>query len=675
MTAFRIINRLGDGQPARKGEKAVTTAPESSQVQFKHLFTPLKIGTFTVRNRILSTAHLTAFADGGLPSERHLNYWVSKAKGGIGLIITEDQAVHPTAATDPFVIHTYRDACIEPFRRIVSAVHEHGAKIVAQLWHPGSLFYGAREGSLPLWSCSAVPGSFHAETAHAMEVEEVKEIIQAFGDSARRMREAGLDGVEFMGTHGFLIEQFMSPRTNERSDEYGGDEENRLRFILEVIDAVRAAVGSDFTVGLRTSGDQFQGGGLGLQDMRRIMPKLTAAGKLDYVSVTVGAGGAHIPPMYMPAAPFVYLAAGIKEVVDVPVFCVGRITDPVVAEDILAKNQADMVGMTRANLCDPELPNKAREGRLDEIRRCIGCNEGCWGRLYEILPVTCALNPSVGREKEMEITPAPVKKRVMVIGAGIAGMEAARVTALRGHSVSLYEKDEQLGGQLQIAAKAPGRQDMAEPVRYYEYQFKVLGVDVHLGCTVDQKTIEEVNPDVVIVATGGLPAAATSAGATQPNVVQARDVLVGKAQAGKRVVLLALDRGMEALTTADFLSDRGCEVEMLVPWGAIAGFQVEPLTLAFVLSRLDRKGVVVTNSMRIKAVQENTVVAINHLTRQERTIEEVDSVVLALGSVANDSLYKALKGKVRELYVVGQALAPRKMLDSTLDGLRVGRMV
>jgi len=654
----------------------VTTTPESSQVQFKHLFTPLKIGAFTVRNRILSTAHLTGFADGGLPSERHLNYWASKAKGGIGLIITEDQAVHPTAATDHFVIHAYKDACIEPFKRIVSAVHEHGAKLVAQIWHPGSLFYGAREGSVPLWSCSAVPGSFHAETAHAMELEEVKEIIQAFGDSARRMREAGMDGVELMGTHGFLIEQFMSPRTNERGDEYGGDEENRLRFILEVIDAVRAAVGSDFTVGLRTSGDQFQAGGLGLQDMRKIMPKLTAAGKLDYISVTVGAGGAHIPPMYIPAAPFVYLAAGIKEGVDVPVFCVGRITDPVVAEDILAKNQADMVGMTRANLCDPELPNKAREGRLDEIRRCIGCNEGCWGRLYETLPITCALNPSAGREKEMEITPAPVKKRVMVIGAGIAGMEAARVAALRGHSVSLYEKDEQLGGQLQIAAKAPSRQDMAEPVRYYEYQFKLLGVDVHLGCTVDEKTIEEVNPDVVIVATGGLPAAATFSGADQPNVVQARDVLMGKAQAGKKVVLFALDRGMEGLTTADFLSDRGCEVEVLVPWGAIVGFQVEPLTLGLVLSRLYRKGVVVTNSMRIKAVQENTViVATNILSRQERTIEEVDTVVLALGSRANDSLYKALKGKVRELYLVGQALAPRKMLDSTLDGLRVGRMV
>jgi len=216
---------------------------------------------------------------------------------------------------------------------------------------------------------------------------------------------------------------------------------------------------------------------------------------------------------------------------------------------------------------------------------------------------------------------------------------------------------------------------MAEPVRYYEYQFKLLGVDVHLGCTVDEKTIEEAKPDAVIVATGGLPAAATFSGATQPNVVQARDVLTGKDQAGKKVVLLALERGMEALTTADFLADRGCEVEVLVPWGAIAGFQIEPLTLAFVLSRLYTKGVVLTSSMQIKAVRESTVVATNILSRQERTIEEVDTVVLALGSVANDSLYKALKGKVGELYAVGQCVAPRKMLDSTLDGLRVGRMV
>jgi mycofactocin system FadH/OYE family oxidoreductase 2 len=652
----------------------MTTQPEVGAAQFKHLFTPLRIGSLTVRNRIVSTAHLTGFAEKGLPSERHLNYWVSKAKGGIGLIVTEDQAVHPSAATDPFVIHAYRDECIEPFRRIATAVHEHGAKIVAQLWHPGSIFYGVREGSLPLWSCSALPGSFHIETSHEMEVEEIEEVIQGFADAGRRMREAGMDGVEIMGTHGFLIEQFMSPRTNQRDDEYGGSEENRLRFVRELIDAVRVAVSSDFTVGIRVSGDQYQDGGLTLDDMKRIMAGLTASGKLDYVSVTVGAGGAPIPPMYIPPAAFVYLAAGIKQAVNVPVFCVGRVADPVKAEEILAKNQADMVGMTRANIADPELPNKAREGRLDEIRYCIACNEGCWGRLYHALPITCAINPSVGREKEMEITPAPVKKKVMVIGGGIAGMEAARVAALRGHSVSLYEKDEQLGGQLQIAAKAPGRQDMAEPVRYYETQFKLLGVDVHLGSPVDVGTVEEANPDAVIVATGGTPAQATFPGADQPSVVQARDILSGKAQAGRRVILVATDRGMEGLTTADFLSDRGCDVEVLIPH-AFMGFPVEPITLILLLMRLDAKGVALTPSSDVKAVEGNKVVVANAFTGRERVIEGIDTVVVARGSKADDGLYKRLKGKVRELYAAGQCVAPRKMLDSTLEGLRVGRMV
>ncbi len=652
----------------------MTSQSGATDAQCQHLFTPLKIGSFTVRNRIVSTAHLTGFADHGLPSERHLNYWVSKAKGGIGLIVTEDQAVHPSAATDHFVIHAYRDECIEPFRRITAAVHQHGAKIVAQLWHPGSIFYGAREGSLPLWSCSALPGSGHVETSHAMEVEEIGEVVQSFGEAAQRMRDGGLDGIELMGTHGFLIEQFMSPRTNHREDEYGGSEENRTRFAREVIDAVRAAVGADFTLGLRVSGDQYQDGGLGLEDMKRIVPQITGSGKVDYVSVTVGAGGAPIPPMYLPPGAFVYLAAGIKEVVDIPVFCVGRVNDPVAAERILASNQADMVGMTRANLCDPELPTKAREGRLDEIRYCIGCNEGCWGRVYQTLPITCAINPSVGREKEMEIVPAPVKKKVMVIGGGIAGMEAARVAALRGHTVSLYDKEQVLGGQLQIAAKAPGRQDMAEPVRYYETQFKILGVNVNLGSPVDESTVLAANPDAVIVATGGLAAGATFPGANQPNVVTARDVLSGKVEPGKKVILLATDRGMESLTTAEFLAERGCEVEILVPQ-AFMGFPIEPITLTLALMRLHGKGVVVTPAVDIRGVEGSTVTVSNAYARQQRTIEGVDTVVVARGSVADDGLYRALKGKVRELYSAGQCVAPRKMLDSTLDGLRVGRMV
>ncbi|MDP2950336.1 MAG: hypothetical protein Q8P22_12465, partial [Chloroflexota bacterium] len=404
-----------------------TSPPQPETVQFKHLFTPLKIGSFTVRNRILSTAHATGYGEDGLPSERHLYYWASKSKGGIGLICTEVQPVHPSAATAPMLIHAWKDDCIAPFRKVVDGVHEYGAKIVAQLWHPGRSTSSAYDGQAA-WAPSPIASPLYMETPHEMTGEEIEEIVHSFGDCARRMREAGLDGVEIHAAHGYLIEQFISPTSNRRLDGYGGDEENRLRFAHEVIDAVRAAAGPDFTVGIRISGDQFEPGGLTIEDMKRIVPKLTASGKLDYVNVSlIGMLGATIAPMYIPPGRFVYLAAAIKQVTDLPVFCIGRINDPVMAEEILANNQADIVGMTRANICDPELPNKARQGRLDEIRRCIACNEGCWGRITNAQPITCAINPSVGREKETEITPARLKKRVMVIGGGIAGMEAARV--------------------------------------------------------------------------------------------------------------------------------------------------------------------------------------------------------------------------------------------------------
>jgi pyruvate/2-oxoglutarate dehydrogenase complex dihydrolipoamide dehydrogenase (E3) component len=267
-----------------------------------------------------------------------------------------------------------------------------------------------------------------------------------------------------------------------------------------------------------------------------------------------------------------------------------------------------------------------------------------------------------------------VKKKVSVIGAGIAGMEAARVAALRGHTVSLYEKEQVLGGQLQIAAKAPGRQDMAEPVRYYETQFRILGVDVHLGSSVDEETVLAAGPDAVIVATGGLPSEPTFPGAEQSNVVTARDVLSGKAEAGRKVVLLATDRGMESLTTAEFLAERGSEVEILVPQ-AFMGFPIEPITFTLAQMRLYGKGVVFTPTMDVKSVQGGTVTVSHSFTGEKSTIEGVDTVVVARGGVANDSLCRALKGKVGELYSVGQCVAPRKMLDSTLDGLRVGRMV
>ena len=646
---------------------------DEATTQFASLFTPLTIGTFTVRNRILSTAHFSGYAQRGMPSERHLNYWASKSKGGIGLILTEVQPVHPSAGILDNMIRCYEDACIEPFQRVVAAVHEHGAKIVAQLWHPGSSASSLVVGGKQTWAPSPIPNPTYGGTPHEMTVDEIQEVVRAYGEAARRMREAGPDGVEIHGAHSYLPDQFMSPLFNRRTDEYGGSEENRLRFVHEVIDSVRSAVGTDYTVGIRLTGEHFQAGGLVLEDMKRIVPTLTASGKLDYVSISLMGVGT-IAPTYTEPGSFVYLATGIKEVVDVPVFCIGRINDPVMAEDIVATGRADMVGMTRANIADPELANKARTGRLDEIRRCIACNDGCWGRVENPEGITCSINASVGREKEMEIVPATIKKRVMVIGAGLAGMEAARVAALRGHSVSIYDTGERVGGQLLIAAGAPGREAMAEPVKYFERQFELLGVDVRLRSAVTPELVSKEEPDAVILATGGIPGTLSVPGGDGPNVVQARDVLMGLRETGQNIVLVAADQGMEGLTTADFLGEQGKRVEMLVPEG-VPGANVESITKIVLLGRLTGNGVVISTRTGVRAIEGDTVVAFDTDSGEERRITSVDTVVLAMSSVADDALLEALDGQDREVHAVGQCRAPGKMLESSLDGLRVGRLV
>ncbi len=649
--------------------------------QFKHLFTPLRVGSFTVRNRIVSTAHGTGMADGGLPSQRHLDYWASKAEGGIGLIITEGDPVHPSDAAWPGCIHLWKDEIIEPFRRIADAVHRHGGRIVGQMSHMGS--YGLVGGAeQPTWSASQVPNAAMMQTPREMTVAEIEEVVQAFASAAHRLREAGLDGVEIHAAHGYLIEQFMSPLFNRREDGYGGDEESRLRFAWDVIEAVRSAVGVDATVGIRVSGDEFEAGGLTLADMQRIVPKLTGSGQLDYVNVTFkGPGGAVIAPMYVAPGQYVNLAAGIKQVTDLPIICIERITNPVLAEAILERHEADLVGMTRANICDPELPNKAREGRLDEIRYCVGLNEGCSGRLGAGLPISCSLNPSVGREETTQITMAPIKKRVMIIGGGIAGMEAARVAALRGHSVSLYEKEAQLGGQLQIAAKGPGRSDMTEPVRYYTRQFELLRVDVHLGMAVDEELVRQEAPEVVIVATGALPATLAIEGAGEQDeaagvaVALARDVLAGTFEvAGDKVVLFATDQGMEGLTTAELLAERGKDVEVLIPRPTIAS-KAEGMTGMMLLQRLVTKEVKLSTMAMVKAVRDGGVVVANPMSGREWIVDGVGTLVISVGSRTNDDLWKAIQGTVKEVYGVGDCVSPRRIQDATLDGLRIGLQV
>ena len=385
-------------------------------VQFPNLFSPIKIGPRTVKNRIVSTGHLTGYAVDNMFTDRLIAYHRARARGGVGLIVTESTSVHPSYSIRRFpALHIYNhdDSIIPWLQKLADAVHEYDATIVEQLSHGGGT--GKSAPMWPLLAPSADIPETKCEMSRELEIDEIKEIVQAFGQAARRAKEGGLDGVEIHGGHGNLITQFMTPYSNRRTDEYGGSLENRLRFALEVIDCVRGNVGNDFIVGMRISGDELVDGGLTLEDMKKIAPILAA--KVDLFNVSFGhfsdymSTAVMVSPMAIPLDAFVYLAAGIKEVVDTPIITVSRINDPVLAEKILADGYADLVAMTRALLCDPELPSKAKEGRLEAIRTCIACNQGCIGRIDEGIPITCIQSPTAGREMEWSaIEPAKSNK-------------------------------------------------------------------------------------------------------------------------------------------------------------------------------------------------------------------------------------------------------------------------
>jgi 2,4-dienoyl-CoA reductase-like NADH-dependent reductase (Old Yellow Enzyme family)/thioredoxin reductase len=656
---------FGNSVSAQKqGEGAALS--DSKHPNFPNLFTPLQIGTFTVRNRILSTAHFTGFGERGMPSERHKDYWGSKARGGIGLIISEVQPVHPTAGIGSSMILCYRDNVVEAFKPVVEEIHQAGARIIAQVWHPGksTLVYSVKE----VVSSSAIPSPAYGGRPRALTVGEIRELVRSYAEGAARMRKAGLDGVEIHCAHGYLPLQFMSPLQNVRTDEYGGSEENRIRFPLEVIKAVRQEVGDDYTVGIRITGDELTPGGLTLSDMKRITPQLVASGKLDYVNVSLG-GYNVIAPMGTPHGAYVYLSEGIKEVVKVPVFCIGRIVDPIMAEEILSRKRADMVGMTRANMADPGLANKAKEGRLGDIRPCIGLMT-CWSRTAHPEGITCGLNPSVGHEEKYKITPALKKKRILVIGGGAAGMEAARVAAERGHTVILYEKEAYLGGQLMIASKTTNRAEMIKPVEYYQNQLKRLGVLVHLRTAVTKEMIGLEMPDEIIMAAGGLPKGMSIPGAESGQVVQGRDVLLGSAKTGERVVVVAADGGMEGLGTAEFLADQGEKrVEVLIPQYK-AGQDLEKVTSYHLFYRLTQKNVVLSTRARIEAVKGKTIMVSKGTDRSR--IENVDTIVLSLGSVSNDDLLRDLGSLKNKIHAVGQCRQVGGLFESISDGLKIG---
>jgi len=640
--------------------------------EFRHLFSPLQVGTGTFRNRIYSPPHHPGFTRADfLPADSSIDYWEAKARGGVAAVSTGVMPVHPAGmGVSPF----HNPQFVERHNIAAEAMHRHGALFFVQPWHGGTQAGGAVDAT---WSPSGVATPRQHTVPHVMTSSDIDEMIHAWGHAGQVLSQTEVDGIEIHGAHGYIITQFSSGYFNRRDDEWGGDEERRARFVLAIVDAVRQGAGHEKIVGMRFSADEFVDGGLTVEESARLLKRVADTGKLDYLNISVGNYASMetiIAPMYVPLGAFVYAAAQIKEVVDIPVFVVGRINDPVQAEQIIANGYADVVALNRALIADPDWANKAREGRVDEIRKCIACNEACWGRGTMGLPlgIGCAVNPDIGFEREMILTPASKREKVMVIGGGIAGLEAARVAAERGHEVSLYERSEELGGQILTAAKAPLRIDFGDAARYYPPQMERLGVDVHLGTEVTLEMVEQLKPDAVVVATGSTAVIPDDIpGADGPNVTEVRAVLDEKVEVGERVVLASAENHQEGLSTAEFLLDRGHQV-MLVTKREVAGEEVEHNTIVMLMPRVVEKGADLVPGAWVRRIDGTAVTLYSLITGEEWEVE-ADTVVFAVGGKANDWLYHALRDRVPEVKLIGDANAPRRLLYATRDGNRAGK--
>ena len=639
----------------------------------RHLFSPIQIGTMTSKNRLLMPAMSINFGvdENGFVTDQLIGYLAARARGGAGMILVGGAGVHPSGVEAPDLPALWDDGCIPALKKLVAAISAHDARIGVQLMHGGRQSY-LKNTVAP--SAIAAPAVVKG-TPRALTIPEIDEIVTAFGDAARRCKDAGCDFIEVHGAHGYLINQFLSPNANRRSDRYGGSFENRIRFFMEILADIRKKVGSNFTVGLRINGDDYIEDGWQLEEALRLAPILEENGA-DYLHVSAGVYGARqltIPAMYVDHGCFVHLAEAVKKVVSIPVVGVGRVKHPEMADRLLKEDRMDAVAMGRALIADPMLPEKALSGNAKTIRPCIGCCLGCIDAVLSHEPGGCVVNPDVGREYLLsdEEEQASVSKRVLVVGAGPAGLAAARMAALRGHSVTIVEKKGRIGGMLRLAAVVPGREEIKDIIHYFSHEAERLGIEIRLNTKLDEKLLATVKPDVAILASGSMPDMPIIKGlfTTGMDLCTVSEVLDGKI-IGHRVIVLG--GGLVGLVTADYLAERGKEVAVLNRRRHFAE-EMSSNDRFYLRERLKRDTVTLYKKVANIAFSGDGVTFAAE--GKPMTLTGFDTVVVAESMTPVRDEKKFLDRRKIEVIVIGDAKSPRNLMLAKSEAEEIGRQL
>ena len=661
------------------------------------LRTPFRLGGLELRNRFVLLAHWNGLdAPDGTPTDDLAAYYATRARGGAGLIVTGSHAVHPIGQMCPNYGRAWDREAIPAYRRLVDAVHPHGAHVFAQLSHAGhtSLEHPPPE----LWAPSQMPEPYSRYNTVEMGPAEIEAVVEGFAASAANMREAGFDGVEVKIGHDGLLRSFLSPFFNRREDAYGGSFENRMRLSLEVLAAMREAAGPDWPFSVRLCLHEHTPFGYGLDYGLEIARALEASGHVDLFCSDAGTFSSfwmEIPPAAVPQLVFNDLNAALKRATPIPVVAFGRIKNPVDAERILQQGDADLIGMARQLIADPELPNKVRDGRLREIRPCIATN-ACLHQVAQRDPIRCGQNAAAGRERLLgPLAPAAKPRHVAVAGGGPAGLSAAVTLAGRGHRVTLFERESEPGGLVRLAARQPLRAEIGESVAHLASEAERLQVDMRLAAAASVDAIEALRPDAAVVATGSrpyLPGRDSPDGPNPPawaegmwasmggpvpgladdsRVVSVDDVMSGRVEAGRNVVVLDRNAHWEACGTAEFLLEAGRQVEFVTPLGA-AGVDLEPGNAPLFYQRVRPRGLRIAVHTDIRSIRPGGVVLVDVHTNEERTLRDVNTIVLAIGRRSNDALYWALRERL-PTFRIGDCRAPRLLEHAVRDGDAIGR--